>query len=664
MRLRVETPRPAPGVGPFGHGWVTNTEQVPTTLTARPLTLPAASLGPENPLPPLGDGADLHKVSRLDNLPADMRANITYGGLASVLPCLDQDGYDRNRQPRDLPSLVLANDRVVATVLPGLGGRLYSLVDKASGAELLYRNPVFQPANLALRNAWFAGGVEWNLGSTGHWTGTCSPLHAARVDGPDGSPMLRLWEWEHSRGLVMQLDFWLPADSALLFVGVRIRNPRAEEVPAYWWSNVAVPQTPGSRVIAPADQAWHFGYTSGRLDLIDVPSYQGFDLSYPMRHPRAADFFFELGDDQARPWICSLDETGAGLVQQSTGRLRGRKLFVWGEGDGGHRWQEWLAPGADGPGYAEIQAGLARTQLEHLRMPAGAEWTWLEAYGRLSVDPAAAHDPSWQTARAAVEDSLLSATELAALHDHWRPYADAEPAETLADGSGWGALHAPGLPGTPFRAELLTDEQAPWHQLLSAGTMPERDPLDPPGGTEVHPAWRERLEQAAESWLVWYHRGVARWVHGDRPGAVQAWRASLAAAESPWALRNLAVAARDTGEAAGLYVRALALRPDLLPLAVEAIAALQAADRHDEVAKVLAGLPDAARGDGRIRLAEARTLLAGGDAAGAERLLDAGIELVPIREGGNDLADLWREVQRALGTDRPVPAAYQFGMSG
>ena len=150
--------------------------------------------------------------------------------------------------------LVLQNERVRATVLPTYAGRLWSL--EHDGRELLYRNPVIQPANLALRNAWLAGGVEWNLGSTGHWTGTCEPLHAAMVDGPDGSPVLRLWEWERTRNLVLQLDFWLPPDSELLYIGVRIRNPHDHDVPAYWWSNIAVPQTPQTGILAPADQAW------------------------------------------------------------------------------------------------------------------------------------------------------------------------------------------------------------------------------------------------------------------------------------------------------------------------------------------------------------------------------------------------------------------------
>ena len=40
--------------------------------------------------------------------------------------------------------------------------------------ELLFNNPIYQPANLALRNAWLAGGIEWNVGQFGHSFLTCS----------------------------------------------------------------------------------------------------------------------------------------------------------------------------------------------------------------------------------------------------------------------------------------------------------------------------------------------------------------------------------------------------------------------------------------------------------------------------------------------------------
>jgi Domain of unknown function (DUF5107) len=629
-------------------GWVSR-------LYRSELTLPVAPLGDENPLPLLRVPREMHELSNLDDLPEDLAEGIRYGGLHSLLPCLVQDGYGRERTPTPVPAVVLENERVRATVLPSYGGRLWSL--ESDGRELLYRNPVVQPANLALRNAWLAGGVEWNLGSTGHWTNTCEPLHAATVVGPDGEQVLRLWEWERTRNLVVQLDFWLPTDSAQLYVGVRIRNPHDYDVPAYWWSNIAVPQSPGGRVITPADQAWHFGY-QGSLDLVDVPEYDGIDLTYPMQHKRAADFFFELPPGQPR-WICAVDESGTGMFQASTARLRGRKLFVWGTSRGGRRWQDWLAPGADGHGYTEIQAGLARTQLEHLRLPAATSWSWLEAYGPVAVD--GAHEP-WPEARRSAGSVIEPLTaDLDSRHDQWLTIAGAEPSERLLSGSGWGALEVQRLkidtPGTPF--DQVGPRQQPWKDLLEGKPL-DANPAFPPDGTLVAPGWRQALEAAPETWLVWYHRGVARWYDGEHEAAREAWDQSRNSTESAWALRNLAVTSDDPAETADLYRKALRLAKDVRPLAIEALEFLLDNELYDQAADVIAELPPMTHG--RIRLAEVRLRLARNDAAGAQILLDDGIDLADLREGANRLAELWREVQVALGTDKPVPDRYDFSM--
>ncbi|WP_241995288.1 DUF5107 domain-containing protein [Kribbella sp. VKM Ac-2568] len=634
-----------------------------TTLSAQELVLPAASLGDENPLPPLRSQQELHEVENSDDLPPDMRDNIGYGRLASTLPCLDQDGYDRDLVDRALPSLVLENDHLRATVLPSLGGRLYSLVHKATGQELLYRNPVLQPANLALRNAWFAGGVEWNLGSTGHWTGTCSPLHAAQVDGPDGTPMLRLWEWERTRNLVTQLDFWLPEDSEHLYVGARIQNPSSEEVPAYWWSNIAVEQSPETRVLVPADQAWRFGY-GDRLDLVGVPEYDGFDLTYSMRHKRAVDFFFELPPDE-RPWIASLDAEGNGLVQASTQRLRGRKLFVWGEAKGGRRWQDWLSPGLEGAGYAEIQAGLARTQMEHLKLPAATNWHWLEAYGRLSVDPATAHADDWKTARTGA--SAVLEPVLAALPDReqeWLTVADAEPTQSLATGSGWGALELRRTgwkvsSGTPFAEDTMTEREQAWLPLLD-GHLPETGTDQAPDGTLV--SWKDLLESAADdNWLVWYHRGVARWYAGDEAAALTAWETSRTRQPNAWVSRNLAVCTNNLAD----YEQATELAPgSVVPLMAEAINACLEAGENSRAEEIFHRVAPEVRDDPRLRLARVRYLLQAGDPASAEALLDDGVELAGVREGANPLAEYWQRAQSDLGSGRPVPPQYEFGMFG
>lgn len=687
-----------------------------TTVRRTAVRIPAAPLGPENPLPALRALDELHRLDprEREDLPADMARQLGYAPLRSVLPVRVLDGYGRDRAPAELDALVIENERVRATVLPGLGGRLYSLLHKPTGRELLYRNPVLQPAGFALAGAWFSGGVEWNLGATGHWAHTCAPMHAARVPAPDGGEMLRLWEWERLRDLPFQIDLWLPADSDFLYVGVRVRNPHDRTVPAYWWSNIAVPESADTRVLAPADAAWHFGYTR-RLSHVPVPAPDGAaggpDITYTTRSEHAADYFFDIrGDD--RRWITALDGEGRGLVQTSTDNLRGRKLFLWGTGRGGRRWQEWLTEPGTG-GYLEIQAGLARTQLEHIPMAAESDFSWLEAYGPLDADPALVHGADWAAARGEAARRLEAALPRAgveAAYESWLGYADADPKEVLATGSGWGALEAERgryhLPGTPFPATTLGEAQKPWLELLLAGVFPRPAADAVPGPCLVSPPWRELLESAdtypGNEWFLDYHLGTAQWAAGDRAQAVRSWERSLAARPSPWTLRALAVAETEAGETQHAAERYLAAydclsatfldraewtddtaetaRAVQRALTGEAVPALLAAGRPAEAARVLA-LPAAGGTDpldgGWIRLLRARTALARGDAAGARALLDEGFVVADLREGALTLSDTWYAVaERLLAGDGPVddairararaehplPAAYDFRM--
>ncbi len=202
------------------------------------LRLPAAELGAENPLPNFDPPRNQPVLSGKSE--DDPEA----GYLPDFLPYTLQGGYTRQRQPRDLKVAVLENEILRATFLLDYGGRLWSLLHKPSGRDLLYVNPVFQPANLAIRDAWFSGGVEWNMGVIGHTPFTCSPLFAARVsapDGtPDGTPVLRLYEWERIRCTTYQIDAYLPDGSPVLYVRVKLVNPFDHALPMYWWSNIAV----------------------------------------------------------------------------------------------------------------------------------------------------------------------------------------------------------------------------------------------------------------------------------------------------------------------------------------------------------------------------------------------------------------------------------------
>ncbi|MFF7174958.1 DUF5107 domain-containing protein [Streptomyces pseudovenezuelae] len=632
-----------------------------TTIRRDVLTLPAAPLGPDNPLPPLRLVHEVHRVDARDrdDLPRDMARQAGYGQLDSLLPVRVRDGYGRTRAPREIDTIVIENDRLRATVLPGLGGRIASLLHRPTGRELLYRNPVFQPANFALNGAWFSGGIEWNTGATGHTTLSCAPLHAARVPAPDGGEMLRLWEWERLRDLPFQVDLWLPDGSDFLYAGVRIRNPHERPVPAYWWSNTAVPE--GRTVLAPAEEAWQFGY---ERHLRRVPV-----LPDPQDSPYAADYFYDLPDTRRR-WIAALDPDGGhGLAQTSTDLLRGRKLFVWGTGSGGRRWQEWLTEPGTG-GYCEIQAGLARTQLEHVRLDAGSEMAWLEAYGPLESAPVTAE------AEARLE-AVLPRAAVDAAYAAWKPYADTEPGETLAAGSGWGALEVLRadwkLPGTPFDESTLGEAQAPWFELLRSGSLPEPRRVRPPADTLVAPHWRDMLETAPATPLTEYHLGVAQWHAGDRAQAVRSWERGLELAPSRWPLlRCLAVADQESGNrerAADRYADAFddlcherrddgeAWTAATAALGRETLEALLAAGRTAEARSVWERLYPAIRARGRFRLIEAGLLLAEGRPEAARTVFEEGFEVADLREGAEAIGDLWSRI-----SDEPLPPHHDFRM--
>ena len=668
-------------------------------LRIETLRVPGADLGAANPLPSLRPRGDLHAVPHMPGIPEEMRANMTRGRVSGVLPYTLQDGYGRELTEREFRAVVLENDVLRALFVPELGGRLWSLRHKPSGRELLDANPVFQAANLAIRNAWFSGGVEWNIGITGHSPFTCSPLFAARVSGPAGSPILRLYEWERIRGAPFQIDAWLPEKWPVLLVRVRIRNPHDHELPMYWWSNIAVPGTADTRVLVPADSAYSFGYGDGGLQVVSIPNWNGADVSYPANLPRSGDFFYRM-PAAGRPWITALDSTGSGLIQTSTQRLRGRKLFFWGHGPGGKRWQEFLA--RPGSRYMELQAGLAPTQMEYVAMPAHADWEWLEAYGLLEAEPDSVHGDDWNGARACAEaalERLMPERELAAALDRSREFRETPPAAMIQTGSGWGTLERhrrirdklPPFAGAalPFPDSTLGVSQKPWLTLLRTDAFPAATTDTEPSGWLVQEPWRLRLERAVtgpsrDNWLAWLHLGVMRCHAGDPEGARSAWERSRTLADTPWSLRNLAVLARQEDRletAAALYLAAARKRPDLRPLAVECASFLVDAGRYRECLVFVLELPPELRASGRIRLLTGRAELGAGNLDAVARLLEGEpIVVADLREREQSLSDLWfqyheariRLLDRAVDPDElrervrrefPVPPALDFRMS-
>ena len=310
------------------------------------LKIQAVSLGDEASIPDLIGETILQ--NRLEfELEEDDEIYGGYGRLGNAYPYRQLNQYDGVLKEKKIRTAVLENEYLKAVFLPEYGGRLWSLMDKKTGKNLLYTNDVLKFRNLAVRNAWFSGGVEWNIGIIGHSPYTISPLYTAVLEEGD-FPVLRMYEYERIRKVYYQMDFWMEKEP-VLNCRMRIMNESREVVPMYWWSNMAVPEFENGKIIVPAGKA--FTFNENKVIKVDIPYVNGADIVHYNNIPVSVDYFFDIEDTEPK-YIANVDAEGYGLLQISTKRLRSRKLFSWGHTPAAGHWQEFLTK--DAGNYVEI----------------------------------------------------------------------------------------------------------------------------------------------------------------------------------------------------------------------------------------------------------------------------------------------------------------------
>ena len=602
-----------------------------TTIRTGIRMLPAAPLGPPNVWPQfaflLGGGT----VTVPSGLSEEDRAGTATNTVVPVLPYLMQDNYTRERRPGSLPTIELENGSLRGVVYPSLGGRMISLYDKVRQRELLFDNPVFQPANLAIRNAWFSGGVEWNGPLYGHSLLTCSPVFAGVVETPRGR-MLRLYEFDRALETAWQVDLFLPENDGCLWAHVKAINPNDHDIRFYWWTNIAVPMTDATRVFSPADYALsHEAAGNARMAF---PLFDGFDGSYPSRYPYAKSVFFRK-PGQSHAWSAYVDGEGNGLSHLSTSTLSGRKFFTWGTGRGGKRWMDFLS--ADGQGdYLEIQGGVTPTQLQTRPLPSGASIEWTECFSPLSMDAKAAHSPNYAEACGEADRTLhrrISAQALQDMDAFLKAQAGAPVGTILARGTGWGMLYEKRTGrrlsgGLRFETELAEDER-PWNELLTQGTFSASTLNQAPASFNVSPGWVAVLRESmnAKGATAWHHvhLGVAQMEAGAFDDAKKSFEASVAIKPSALAYRNLALLferGNDPDAAQGAYSRAWKLCGGAdANLAVELCGFLLRHNRDAAFATFSELLPPALASHERLQLMRAQQALKHGDPLRARQLL-------------------------------------------
>jgi len=266
-------------------------------------------------------------------------------------------------QPRAYRAVIVENRFLELTFVPELGGRLYRAVDKATGWNMFYQNPVVKPAPFGQRGWWLgAGGLEWAAPTEEHGYLEASPWSLA-LDRQRDAVTVRLAATERQTGLDMVAAVILRADEGRFRATLTASNPTSSTArPLQMWLNAAL--APGSanrvgpalRFVTPVDRmivhaTEDRGLPPPRAE-VNWPSYGGRDLS----RPAAWNGYVGLFAAHPVPFLGVYDpQADAGAVVVHGAGTPGAKIFAFSRNFDRSVFTD------DGSDYAEVWSGAQPT---------------------------------------------------------------------------------------------------------------------------------------------------------------------------------------------------------------------------------------------------------------------------------------------------------------
>ena len=278
-------------------------------------------------------------------------------------------------------------------------------------------------------------------------------------------------------------------------------------------------------------------------------------------------------------------------------------------------------------------------------MSANSTISFTEAFGALSIDPAAARSENYADAVSAAERAL--GERFKALSEADFECVSVGEFKSAGSGFGWldGQVENRALSNIVTFPEISTGECAEFYTLYKTGSLPEHSVTEPPMAFVVGEGWKKLLLAAPPSWYRSYHLGVVSYAAGDIDGAKRFYEDSLAMKESPYAYRDLAMLARNYGgdviSAVTLMRKAFALLPTDRNLAVDYAETLISAGMHREWLDIYENnLIDSLRA-GRLQMLAALSYTELSEPELAVRALTENFLMPDLKEGEFSVFAIW-----------------------
>jgi tetratricopeptide (TPR) repeat protein len=301
-----------------------------------------------------------YEILEAERLPRFYEGRVYQGAQGRVYPYPMSDRLTSNLNDQTYDAVYLENEYVKISVLPEIGGRIFTAVDKTNGYDIFYRQHVIKPALIGMLGAWISGGVEWNFPHH-HRARTYMPMDYQIIDNADGSKTLWLNELERRHRMRFMLGLTLHPGKSYIQATIKMINRTPYVNSFLYFANPSVHVDDTYQVLFAPDV--EFVTQHAKREFSDWPvsnnryggrKYDDVDISWWKNLPSPVSFFcwnydadYFAGYDRGKK---------AGVAYVSNHHIApGMKFFTFGCGNSGKTWDKMLTD-EDGP-YLELMAG-------------------------------------------------------------------------------------------------------------------------------------------------------------------------------------------------------------------------------------------------------------------------------------------------------------------
>ncbi len=276
----------------------------------------------------------------------------------NLYPYFRFDGFTDKPVKKEWKVVELENDFIKVLIMPQIGGKIWTAIDKKNGKPFIYDNDAVKFRDIAMRGPWTSGGIEINYGMFGHTPGVATPVNYLTRKNPDGSASCILSLLDMLTGTRWSLEVRLPKDKAYFITKSTWHNGTGLYQPYYTWMNMAGKVSDSLEYVFPGN---HYIGHDGSVHSWPYDEKEKKDISIYNQNDFGGSKSYHVTGTYSKYFGAYWQKENFGMIHYATRQDKiGKKIFIWGLARSGMIWEDILSDHAGQ--YTEMQSGRLYNQ--------------------------------------------------------------------------------------------------------------------------------------------------------------------------------------------------------------------------------------------------------------------------------------------------------------